>query len=70
MAKRLEDCTTVTFLDHLYEVPNPGDPTPGYGHAYPIIAETPEGYAFLLDTTLTDNAHWEYDEEGCGGLLQ
>lgn len=55
MLNLLTDVTTIDMLDHLYEAGRDEDGGLVYGHVFIIIAETPDGHRFELDTRFSDN---------------
>lgn len=64
MKNKLTDATMADMLDHLYEAGRNEDGELVYGHVFIIIAETPDGFRFELDTRISDNTRAVADEDG------
>jgi hypothetical protein len=69
MLNKLTDATTISLLDHLYEAGRDEDGGMVYGRVFIIIAETPDGFRFELDTRISDNTRFTCDDEGFGGYV-
>jgi hypothetical protein len=66
MLNKLTDVTTIDMLDHLFEAGRDEDGGLVYGHVFIIIAETPDGFRFELDTRISDRTRVVADEDGYG----